>query len=196
MEKVPAVGLQVETLAGTDDIVEQFKTRRGYDPAPYSPTLVGTLVGSPEASDKFLWDWRPTLNQGIAQHYAVIAQKARERGMGTYAEAQEDRRGWFGDDMEMRQYADVPMGASGDLRSFAPGKQGVESYRVDNVGAASVAHIYGRKYVASESFTGAPVGSMPEDLKRMADMLAQAGVNRYVIHTSVHQPLDNGPGCR
>jgi hypothetical protein len=30
----------------------------------------------------------------------------------------------------------------------------------------------------------------------MADMLAQAGVNRYVIHTSVHQPLDNGPGCR
>ncbi len=178
----------------TDDIIEQFKTRRGYDPAPYLPTLVGTLVGSPEASDKFLWDWRRTLDEGIAQHYAVIAQKARERGMGTYAEAQEDRRGWFGDDMEMRQYADVPMGASGNLRNFPPGKQGVESYRVDNAGAASVAHIYGRKYIASETFTGAPVGSMPEDLKRMADMLALAGVNRYVIHTSAHQPLDNGPG--
>lgn len=178
----------------TDDIVEQFKTRRGYDPATYLPALTGTVVGSSEASDKFLWDWRRTLGEGIAQHYAVIAQKARERGMGTYAEAQEDRRGWFGDDMEMRQYADVPMGASGNLRNFAPGKQGVESYRVDNAGAASVAHIYGRKYVASETFTGAPVGSMPEDLKRMADMLALAGVNRYVIHTSAHQPLDSGPG--
>ena len=96
--------------------------------------------------------------------------------------------------MEMRQYADYPMGASGNLRNFPPGKEGVETYRVDNMGAASVAHIYGRKYVGSETFTGAPMGSMPEDLKRMADMLALAGVNRYVIHTSVHQPMDNGPG--
>lgn len=178
----------------TDDILEQFKTRRGYDATPYLPTLVGVLVVSPEASDRFLWDFRRTLDEGIAQHYAVIAWKARERGMGTYAEAQEDRRGWFGDDMEMRQYADVPMGASGNLRNFPPGKQGVETYRVDNLGAASVAHVYGRKYVASESFTGAPVGSMPEDLKRMADMQALAGVNRFVIHTSAHQPLDSGPG--
>ncbi len=178
----------------TDDILEQFRTRRGYDPTPYLPTLVGTLVGSAEASDKFLWDFRRTLNEGIARHYAVIAQKAHERGMGSYAEAQEDRRGWFGDDMEMRQYADYPMGASGNIRNFPPGKQGVETYRVDNLGAASVAHLYGRRYVASETFTGAPVGSMPEDLKRMADMQALAGVNRFVIHTSAHQPLDYGPG--
>jgi hypothetical protein len=176
----------------TDDILEQFKTRRGYDPTPYLPTLIGVTVGSAEASDKFLWDWRRTMNEGLAQHYAVVAGKAHERGMGSYAEAQEDRRGWFGDDMEMRMYADVPMGASG--RNSAPGKPAVESYRVDNVGAASVAHLYGRKYVASESFTFAPVGTMPEDLKRMADILALAGVNRYVIHTSVHQPLDDGPG--
>jgi hypothetical protein len=178
----------------TDDILEQFRERRGYDPTPYLPALVGTLVGSAEASDKFLWDFRRTLDEGIALHYAVIARKAHERGMGSYAEAQEDRRGWFGDDMEMRQYADYPMGASGNLRNFPPGKEGVETYRVDNMGAASVAHIYGRKYVASETFTGAPAGSMPEDLKRMADMQALAGVNRFVIHTSVHQPLDDGPG--
>ena len=31
--------------------------RRGYDPTPYLPALVGTLVGSAEASDKFLWDF-------------------------------------------------------------------------------------------------------------------------------------------
>ena len=178
----------------TDDILEQFKTRRGYDPTPYLPALVGTVVGSPEAADKFLWDFRRTLSEGLAQHYAVVAQKAHERGMGNYAEAQEDRRGWFGDDTEMRMYADYPMGASGNLRNFPPGKEGVETYRVDNRGAASAAHIYGRNIVASETFTGAPVGSMPEDLKRMADMLAIQGVNRFVIHTSAHQPLDYGPG--
>jgi len=179
----------------TEDILEQFRSRRGYDPAPHLPTLVGTVVGSPEQSDKFLWDFRRTLSEGLAKnHYGVVAEKAHERGMGNYAEAQEDSRGWFGDDMEMRQYADVPMGASGRLTDFAPGKRGMESYRMDNRGAASVAHIYGREYVASESFTGAPAGSMPADLKRMADMLAVAGVNRFVIHTSAHQPLDYGPG--
>jgi hypothetical protein len=178
----------------TDDILEQFKTRRGYDATPHLPALIGVTVGSAETSDRFLWDWRRTLDEGMAQHYAVVAKKAQERGLGSYAEAQEDRRGYFGDDMEMRQYATVPMGASGNLRNFAPGKESVETYRVDNVGAASVAHIYGRPVVGSESFTGAPVGSMPADLKRVADMLALSGVNRYIIHTSAHQPLDSGPG--
>ncbi len=44
----------------TDDILDQFTKRRGYDPTPYLPALTGRIVDSAEASDKFLWDFRRT----------------------------------------------------------------------------------------------------------------------------------------
>ena len=61
--------------------------------------------------------------------------------------------------------------------------------------SASVAHIYGQNLVAAESLTayGNPYGFAPETLKPTADRMLAMGVNRFVIHTSVHQPLF-GPG--
>ena len=38
----------------TDDILEQFTKRRGYDPMPFLPALTGRWSSSAEASDKFL----------------------------------------------------------------------------------------------------------------------------------------------
>lgn len=42
----------------TDGMIEEFKTRYGYDPTPYLPVYNGIVVGSEEASDRFLWDVR------------------------------------------------------------------------------------------------------------------------------------------
>ena len=178
----------------SENILAEFRKRRGYDPGPHLPVLTGTVVGGAEESDKFLWDWRRTLAELLAEnHYQVITQEAHKRGLQrTYAEAQEDKRGWFGDDMEMRQYADIPMGASGG--AFAPGDGPYETYRVDSRGAASVAHVYGRRFAAAESFTFTPQGFTPKDLKPTADELLIQGINRFMIHTSAHQPLDQGPG--
>lgn len=67
------------------------------------------------------------------------------------------------------------------------------SAQVDVKGAASVAHIYGKKFVAAESMTSflAPWAFAPNDLKRVIDYEFLAGVNRPVIHTSVHVPVDD-----
>ncbi|WIX75500.1 glycosyl hydrolase [Amycolatopsis carbonis] len=178
----------------TESLLDEFRKRRGYDPAPHLPVLTGVPVDSAADADKFLWDWRRTLNELLAQnHYQIIPAEAHKRGIQrTYAEAQEDKRGWFGDDMEMRQYADFPMGASGE--AFAPGDQSFETYRVDTRGAASVAHIYGRPQAAVEAFTFTPQGFTPKDLKPLADEMLAQGATRFMIHTSVHQPLDRGPG--
>lgn len=178
----------------SENVLAEFRERRGYDPGPYLPALTGTVVEHATVSDQFLWDWRRTLNELLAEnHYQVVTQEAHKRGLQrTYAEAQEDKRGWFGDDMEMRQYADIPMGASGG--AFAPGDGPYETYRVDARGAASVAHVYGRRYAAAEAFTFTPQGSTPKDLKPTADELLVQGINRFMIHTSAHQPLDQGPG--
>jgi hypothetical protein len=60
-------------------------------------------------------------------------------------------------------------------------------------GAASVAHIYGQNLVAAESLTSmmAPWAHSPADLRPMIDLEFAYGINRPVIHTSVHQPVDD-----
>ncbi|MEF2074061.1 glycosyl hydrolase [Consotaella aegiceratis] len=176
----------------TEGLLKRFEDYRGYDPHRYLPALTGVVVDSPQASDRFLWDWRRTLEELLRDnHYGTIARVAHQRGLKTYMEGQEDRRGFFGDDMEMRMNADVPMGSA---RPFAPGEDGWATYQIDVKGASSVAHIYDRPIAAVEAFTFAQRSSLPRDLKRIADMCLLNGINQFVIHTSVHQPGDEGPG--
>ena len=57
----------------TDDMIAQFKKRRGYDPLPWMPVLTGQVVESAEASDRFLWDFRKTIGDLIAdEHYGQL----------------------------------------------------------------------------------------------------------------------------
>ena len=173
----------------TDDLLEQFTKRRGYDPTPFLPALIGHVVESAEASDRFLWDFRHTLAELLAEsHYAQVTESVHQRKLKTYGEALEDHRPSLGDDMAMRSYADIPMGAMWTMQKDAPP---AATYATDLRGAASVAHVYGRKLVAAESMTSALAlwNFAPRDLQRVADAEFALGVNRIVIHSSVHQPL-------
>jgi hypothetical protein len=181
----------------TDDLPAQFARRRGYDMHPWMPALIGRIVRSASATDQFLWDFRRTLGELIAEnHYEEIASVLHERGMTHYAESHEGMRAYIGDGMDAKRNADVPMSAMwvGDM----PRPQ--EIYDADIRESASVAHIYGQNLVAAESLTvsgmaGNAFALAPEDLKPTADRELANGLNRFVIHTSVHQPLENpGPG--
>ena len=44
----------------TPDFREQFKKRRGYDPLPYLPALLGQYVTDAATTERFLWDLRQT----------------------------------------------------------------------------------------------------------------------------------------
>ncbi len=178
----------------TEDLLAQFRKARGYDPVPWLPALAGVVVRSPGDSDKFLWDFRRTIAELLARnHYGEIARIARERGLTSYEEAIEDHRPTFGDDMEMRQSAGIPMGA---MWTYGERWPSALTYEADILGAASLAHVYGQKLVAAESLTsaGRPWAFAPRELKPLIDMEFARGVNRVVIHTSVHQPVDRLPG--
>jgi len=112
--------------------------------------------------------------------------------MQRYGEAHEAIFATMGDGMEMKQSADIPMGAM--WQEMKPGE--LETvYFNDLQESASVAHIYGQNIVACESMTGGPAfGSAPWDLKPTADAILLAGTNRIVVHTSTHQPVSKGPG--
>ena len=91
----------------TDNMIAQFKKRRGYDPVPWMPVLAGHIVESAEASDKFLWDFRKTIADLIAdEHYGQLEATLHERGMGHYGESHEERprlcRRWHGSEEVQR----------------------------------------------------------------------------------------------
>ncbi len=178
----------------TDDMIAEFSKRRGYDMRPWIPALTGRIVESAEATDRFLWDFRRTLCDLVAEnHYDQLTTILRQRGMGRYTESHESGRAFIADGMEVKRNADIPMSAMWTAR---PG-QTSERYDADVRESASVAHIYGQNLVAAESLTagsGAWTFS-PETLKPTADRLLAMGLNRFVIHTSVHQPSnDKIPG--
>src|SRR6267378_6444843 len=180
----------------TDDMVAEFTKRRGYDPRPWLPVLAGRVIESSQASERFLWDFRKTLGDLLAEyHYDQITAMVHERGMGHYGESHEEGRAFIGDGMEVKRSNDVPMAA---MWTQKPGvNKDLPGYNADIRESASVAHIYGQNLVAAESMTassGAWAWS-PATLKPTADKEMAMGLNRFVIHTSVHQPLlDKKPG--
>lgn len=187
--------IEVGASNWTSDLIAKFRQLRGYDPTPWLPTLTGAVIGSREQSDGFLFDFRRTLADLVASaHYGTVAEVAHENDLIVYGEALEAGRPSIGDDIAMRSHADIPMAAMW-THSRERGPQG--SHVVDDKGASSTAHIYGRKYVAAESMTAAmsPWSFAPADLKRIIDLEFTLGINRPVIHTSVHVPVeDKKPG--
>jgi len=191
------------TANWTDDMIAEFTKRRGYDPRPWLPVLAGHVIESSQASERFLWDYRKTLGDLLAEyHYDQITEILHQRGMGHYGESHEEGRAFIGDGMEVKRTNDVPMSAMWTQRPEVKTQRpevnkDLPGYNADIRESASVAHIYGQNLVAAESMTassGAWAWS-PATLKPTADKEMAMGLNRFVIHTSVHQPLlDKKPG--
>ncbi|MGC1303914.1 MAG: glycosyl hydrolase, partial [Caulobacteraceae bacterium] len=173
----------------TDEMIAQFRQRRGYDPTPYMPVLAGHVVESADVSDRFLWDFRRTLADMFADNfYGVMDSELKKKGMQAYSEASGVALEIPEDTLLNKSKVDIPM-AEFWVHALHPESM----YFVDVRGAASAAHIYGKPLVATESFTGGGYES-PYTLKKVADYWFAQGVNRLVFHTSAQQPLDTKPG--
>lgn len=175
----------------TDRMAAEFRARRGYDPTPYLPVLLGRVVSSAETSEGFLWDFRRTLADLLAEnHYRAAADYFRGRGVGLYAEAMGTGQPAVGDGLLNKGQVDIPMG---EFWATLPGRSPDPAHVADVRETASAAHIYGKPIAAAESFTSDPTvpawGQSPFVLKPLADRALAMGINRFVIHTSAHQPF-------
>jgi len=182
----------------TDNMVAEFAKRRGYDMLQWIPVLTGHIVEGSKESDRFLWDFRRTLADLVTEnHYDQLTGILKERGMQRYTESHESGRAFIGDGMEVKRNAAIPMSATWTPGGLDPGTEVATRYKADVRESGSVAHIYGQNMVAAESMTaiGSAWAWSPETLKPTADMEMANGLNRFVIHTSVHQPVnDKIPG--
>jgi len=173
----------------TDNILNEFKKRRGYDLTPFLPALAGRVMRSSEISDRILWDFRRTLADMFAEnHYAILTEYLNKQGIKTYGEASGVSLEILEDALLCKKYVDIPMGEFW-YRALHPELM----YYQDVRGAASASHIYGKNLVAAEAYTGGGFES-PWTLKKIGDYWFAQGINRFVFHTYAHQPLDSKPG--
>jgi hypothetical protein len=171
----------------TRGLEKRFAQSRGQDLVRWLPLITeGVVVEGYEESDRLLWDWRRFLADEIAANYfEVAAAFAEEKGLTYVAEAS-GRQMFMYDPLGYQRLSPVPMG------EFWVSPARGQGVRVDNRVAASAAHLTGRKWVASESYTSPPESSRwtqhPFTLKALGDEAFCAGVNKYVFHTYAHQP--------
>lgn len=177
----------------TPGLDTEFERRRGYSLSPWMPVLTGVIVNSTEESEKFLWDYRKTISELIVEnHYDQLTDILAEYGMKRYTESHENGRVFVMDGMDVKRNAAIPMSAI-----WMPGGgSGPVMSQADIRESASVAHIYGQNIAAAESLTAMGFGGnawafAPQNLKPTADLELANGLNRFVIHTSVHQPVDD-----
>lgn len=180
----------------TAHLPEEFQKRRGYSMMPWLPVLTGQIIKSSKASEQFLYDFRHTLSEMVAEyHYDALTTILAQYGMKRYSESHESGRALIADGMDVKRKAAVPMSAMWTQNEFINGGDQT-GYEADIRESASVAHIYGQNLVAAESLTalgipGKAWSYAPEDLKSTADLELASGLNRFVIHCSVHQPTDD-----
>lgn len=180
------------------NIAEEFEKRRGYNLIKWMPVLTGIIVESVEQSEKFLFDWRTTIGELIQEcMYENAAEIAHRHGMETYFEAHENGRLYLADGMSVKSASDIPMAAMWTIITDKKlDNSSVMMAESDIRESASVAHLYGKKIVAVESMTvnglaGGAYSYHPGNLKATADMEMACGANRFVIHESAHQPVDD-----
>ena len=178
------VGMQNWTQ-GLDRI---FEKEMGYSLVGYLPVFAGWIVGGTEESERFLEDFRRVVADLFARNYAgCLARLCRENGLMLSIEPYGN--GPF-DNLQYGQYADIPM--SEFWSQSSNGDHGV--LKVHNARlAATLSHVWGRRYAAAESFTAGPETggrwlTTPFSIKSQGDRAYANGINRIVYHRFTHQP--------
>ena len=174
---------EVETTNWTAGFETQFEDLRGYDLISYLPTLAGYYIESGEISERFLWDFRRTIGDLIAEnYYAHFRDLCHKNGMKFSVEP------YWG------PFDNMQVGATGDIVMCEFWSGGYPFFDSPKF-VSSIAHLNGSTIVGAEAFTG--IGGWdkhPADIKSIGDRAWAQGITRFIFHTYVHQPWDVAPG--
>ena len=178
----------------TDRFRDEFIKFRGYDPILYLPIITGKIVENREISNRFLADFRKTLGDCVSEnHYRHMAELAHQHNLQIQPESGGPHAGPL-DAIKNLGWNDIVMG---EFWAPSPHRPKPEN-RFFIKQSSSVAHTYGKKYVAAESFT--TIGPHWDDVlwksqKPSADHEFCSGLNMVFFHTFTCSPKEMGlPG--
>lgn len=171
----------------TQKFPEEFRKRRGYSIYPYLAVIAGELVENDEVSYRFLWDFRRTISDLIAEnYYGEMAGLCHQNGIKLESEAAGAQQA-LKDPINYSSRADIPM-TEFWVQPFKPNGSFMD--------AVSAGHLYGKKVISAESFTS-PAGDWkltPSDLKTFGDKAFCWGINMFRFHSYTLQADETFPG--
>ena len=171
----------------TQKMENEFNERMGYELRSWLPALIGYVIDDPEATSRFLIDWRSVIGDLFAnKFYRRMAELGHEQGLTVvYETAAGDV--FPADIMEYFKYADFPMCEF--WHPYSTGYVGSLNFKPIKP-TASAARLYGKTRVAAESFTAFDLhwNEHFEFLKDYADYHFIEGVTHNVFHTYTHNP--------
>ena len=174
---------EVGTTNWTASFDAEFEKLRGYNLTTYLPTLAGYYVESGEFTERFLWDFRRTIGDLIAEnYYGHFRDLCHRNGLKFSVEP------YWG------PFDNMQVGATGDIVMCEFWSGGYPFFDSPKF-VSSIAHLNGSSIVGAESFTG--IGGWdehPAQLKSIGDKAWAEGITRFIFHTYVHQPWDVAPG--
>lgn len=168
----------------TDDFEQQFRRSYGYDPRPWLPVLTGRIVETAEHSARFCWDLRRLVADRVADTYGSLRERANHHGLNLWLEPY----GHYGFPAEFLQCGGRADGVGGEF--WISPQHGDMEVRA----AVSAGHIYGKRVISAEAFTGTPSYGYTQDpwqIKALGDLQAAMGINHFVLHVYIHQPYDD-----
>ena len=178
---------EVDCQNWTQGLDKTFEKRMGYSITPYLPVFAGRIVESIDETERFLEDFRRLLADLFAENYAGrFTELCHKYGLKSSLEPYGNSNA---DNLQYGQSIDVPM-----TEFWSSVKYG--DHHVGGIGntiAASLAHVWGRRYAGAEAFTAAPQNggrwrTTPFSIKAQGDRVFAAGVNRIVYHRYACQP--------
>lgn len=173
--------LEVFASDWTQDLLAEFRRRRGYDLMPNLLALVGD-AGVKTAAVRC--DWGRTLTELVNESYLATLREWADRH-GTRLRCQV-----YGEPpvtLSSNRLVDLPEGENPDWRGLSPARW-----------ASSACHLYGKPVTSAETWTwvhSPPFRATPLDLKVEADCHFLQGINQIVGHGWPYSPPTAGePG--
>lgn len=165
--------LEVYGANWTDDLLVEFKTRRGYDLTPH----LLSLFHDSERSAGVRYDWSLTLSELVNERYlSQVSAWAKTRQ--TLFRSQ--TYGIPAVTLSSNRLVDLAEGEGADWRLTTSTRW-----------ASSANHLYGQTVTSAESFTWLHKGAFratPLDIKAEADVLMLQGVNQFIVHGWPYSP--------
>ena len=180
---------------------EEFQQRRGYDPLPWLPALLGQTVDNAAETRRFMQDFRRTFADLEAANYYGRLQELSVKGglLGAHSEAGGPigAHHFWADALQNLGVNAVPMGEFWARNSQPNGAifYGPHNHTIKEIACA--AHSYGKPLCQAESFTSL-ADDFSEDpwcLKDIGDSAFCEGLTRMVFHNwPTHLNPDAQPG--
>ena len=182
----------------TPTLFDEFQKRRGYDLRKHLPELLGKSVVGGFPADKVLADYRETLSDLLYENFTLQwVEWAHSHGVLVRNQA----HGSPANLLDLYAAVDIP-----EIEGFGLSDFGIKGLRTDpgmtrknfsDVSmlkyASSAAHVMGKPFTSSETFTWltehfrTSLSQMKPDL----DLMFTCGVNHVFFHGSCYTPKDD-----